>query len=129
VITVDFHKQITERFFYSLLKNANIEVPEGGWTSDSMLQLAGACALIVQNDSLKVGATQHPEYQEAVIERTGKDVIAAIDFCGSLTLKIDCAQYDNNLEPHLRFNVQGTEPPVGRKVYPVQGFGPEWKDQ
>ena len=121
-IGVSFQKS-RAGYFVDCLANGNpIDVVA---TVDDMLAFAGACffAVMSHGPALKQGVewSKVPsEHREAEELHFFEEILAAIEYCGQLSMHIHDGEYDDMYEPHVRAIVctNGEK----KKLIPVQGF-------
>ena len=114
-------------YYLQCLKNGQpTNPPNGVWTGNDMLSLAGACffgALSQGPESFwlkEIPEEMHPEHQELVEEQFDHDLHAAISFYGHLTMLVHDDQFDDGYESHV-FALVSQEGDLERRLTPVKG--------
>jgi hypothetical protein len=134
MLPVSFNRDTAIEFFDGLMNGQPVRPASepSGWTADEVLQLAGACLILLASyglglrdagsQSRKGKAPQHPEHEEAEMETVMSDVHAAIDFAAQLAQLAHDGGYDTEYEPLVRCLVGAAESWAGASVVSVAGF-------
>ena len=123
-IGVDFDKSKAAYFIDCLANQKPIAPPNGAWTADDMLALAGASFFVVMSHGPWLNrdidmSKLPPEHREAKEETFFEDIHVAIEYYGHLSMLVQDDEYDTQFEPRHRAVVfHDTE---GKKVIPVDG--------
>jgi hypothetical protein len=109
MIDVEFEKLTAERYLKALQNSQPIEPPAEGWSVDTMIVLAGACAIMSECFSGKANVSEHIERLEADEEQARNDVAAAIQYAVNMSGAIIEGDYDNKFQPTMlcRVHVDG----------------------
>ena len=104
-LELNFDKAKAEYLLDCLHEGKPIEPPEGQWTSNDILLLAGACFCGVYIGAQYEQALDEPkmpqEHREAQCETLFEDMHLAIERYAELSKMILFKEYDECFEPHL----------------------------
>lgn len=105
---INFDKAKTERFLNCLRTGSPVA---GVQTVDDFAALAGACFFAIMShgpimrkvmaeaEGREYEEPAHPEHREAQEEEIYKDIHAAIEYYGQMTMLVADGQYDQHFEP------------------------------
>lgn len=127
MVPLTFSKATAQVFIECLDKQRPIHPPDGLWTADNMLQLAGACLCVVLSQGSRwhkaqgVDVSQFPEeQQEAINASLIPETSAAIDWIAERCFDAIDDNYDDQFEPEHSLLVSVDD---GEKNFaPVFGF-------
>jgi hypothetical protein len=130
MIGIHFSKRFAEQVIDALNNGKPIVPPDGKWTGNHMLALAGMLYAGVFSQGPHThqlaGITQEmrerlpQEHREAIEETFTQDIHDGIEFVGTLFFKVKDNQYDQVCEPDVQalvYSEQGE-----KKVIPAKGF-------
>jgi hypothetical protein len=127
MIEVVYDLKNGQQFLGALMTSQAITPPEEGWTTDIMIALAGACAMLCECALHKGNRSDHVERLEANIEQARRDITAAIAFADRLASEIDNAEFEKRFETRLKFKISIDGAGV-HFLASLDGFKPGWCD-
>jgi hypothetical protein len=105
---VAIDKEVLERYLESLYSGQPFAPPEGGWTIDNLLALAGVCYLAAFSQgppafkkSPDAWQSLPQEQREASEQKLILDLKDAIVYCSYLATLVRDKQFDEKFEPHV----------------------------
>jgi hypothetical protein len=130
MIAVHFSKQFAQQVLDAIKSGKPIPLPEGRWTGNNMLTLAGIlyAAVFSQDphayqiagiDSATL-KKMHTEKREAVEESFRRDIHNGIEFLSLLTFRVADGQYDQSFEAEVKAII--FEEDGKKQVRPGKGF-------
>lgn len=120
-VSIDFDKQSVRAFVERLNQGQPLSPPEGGWTPENMLSLAGACfALLCGQGPAGVGESDNEEQDEAAWNTFYDEMHAAVEWCADRTMDVIVGDYDQQFDERHQATIQV----VGEEMHvqPIAGF-------
>jgi len=126
-LPIVFEKDTATYFLDCIEHGKSINPPNGQWSVNNCLALAGACYFMVisqgptTKDGKKIDFDKlSDEKREALWDGHANDIHAAIQLYGNLTQKVKDAEYDAEYEPVFKAALQTTGP-TSAKLVPIAG--------
>jgi hypothetical protein len=125
-IGIEFDKEKAQRRLDAIARGQPLQPGPTGWTVHEMLEAAGALffAALSHGPALRNGVDrpdapkEHLEMDENLLFR---DLHAALEFYGQLTMFVQDDRYDEQFEPRMRA-VVAADGDGGESVVPVSGW-------